>query len=160
MFIFIFIQCCKHQVLDGHTKLLSVSLDLITFAFWNIEADIVIILFEVFRCRLGFLTFSSGYTLLAVFLRAGGYGKDLTALRTYLFAANSNGRAGLLLFCIGSIPLDLSLITAVYTILSTAGRSLKLHTAHLTFASKQAYSPLEQYFPLFYHSLGIKSSIT
>ena len=160
MVLFVFLQSRKHQILDGHTKLLSVSLDLIAFAFRNIEADVVIILFKVFRCRLGFLTLSRGDTLLAILLRAGSYGKGLSALRTYLFAANRNGRAGLLLFCIGSVPLDLSFITAVYTILSTAGRRLKLHTTHLTFASKQAYSPLERYFPLFYHVLGIKSSIT
>ena len=142
MFILIFLQSREQQLIHTHTLRLRISLDLLTFTLRDVDTDIIVMPFEVFRVRSGLFPLLACGTLLAILLRAGGYGKDLTALRTYLFAANSNGRAGLLLFCIGSIPLDLSLITAVDTVFGTGVVFLKLQSAHFTFMLKQRLSPL------------------
>ena len=104
----------------------------------------------------GILTIS----LLAILLRAGGHGVGLTADRTNLFAADLHGRTGLLFLRIGSVPLDLNLITAVDTVFGTGVVCLKLQSAHLTFMLKQRLSPPEyRSLHLFYQMLGAKSSI-
>ena len=75
--------------------------------------------FEVLRVRSGLLPLLTCGTLLAILLSAGGHGIGLSANRTNLFAADLHGRSRLLFLRIGSVPLDLNLITAINTVFCT-----------------------------------------
>ena len=156
MVFFIFFQSREQQLIHAHTLRLCISLDLLTLSLRHIQTNIIVMPFEVFRVRSGLLPLLACGTLFAIFLRAGGHGIGLTADRTNLFAADLDRSAGLLLLRIGSVPLDLNLITAEYTILSAVRNRLKLNTAHLTFTAKQAYPPLESVYILILSDIGCK----
>ena len=156
MVFFIFFQSREQQLIHAHTLRLCISLDLLTLSLWHVQTDIIVMSFEVFRVRSRLLPLLFRSTFRAVFLRAGGHGIGLTADRTNLFAADPYGSAGLLLLRIGSVPLDLNLITAVDTVFCTVRGSLKLHTAHFAFTGNQAYSPLESVYILILSDIGCK----
>lgn len=139
----VFCQSREQKLFDSHTVFLGISLDCITFAFGNIEADIIIVLLDILRRGLSLACLLLFFrAVLAILLRAGRYGIGLSADRTNLFAAERNGSAGLLLLSVGTVAVDLSLVTAVDTVFRTVGLAFKLHSAHLAFMLEQAYSPL------------------
>ena len=142
MVFLILVQRREQQLIHAHTARFRISLDLLTLSLRNIDTDIIVMPFEVFRVRSGLLSLLACGTLLAILLRAGGHGVGLTADRTNLFAADLDRSAGLLLLRIGSVSLDLSLITAIDAVFGTGVVRLKLQSAHLTFMLKQRLSPL------------------
>ena len=142
MVFLILLQRREQQLIHAHTERFRISLDLLTLSLRYIDTDIIVMPFEVFRVRCGLLPLLACGTLLAILLSAGGHGVGLTADWTNLFTADLHGRAGLLLLRIGSVPLDLNLITAIDTVFGTGVVRLKLQSAHLTFMLKQRLSPL------------------
>ena len=142
MVFFIFFQRREQQLIHAHTERFRISLDLLTLSLRNIDTDLIVMPFEVFRVRSGLLPLLTCGTLFAILLNAGGHGIDLSADRTNLFAADLNSRAGLLLLRICTVTGSLSLITAIDTVFGTGVVRLKLQSAHFTFMLKQRLSPL------------------
>ena len=138
----VFFQSREQQLIHAHTLRFRISLDLLTLSLRDVDTDIIVMPFEVFRVRSGLLSLLACGTLLAILLRAGGHGVGLTADRTNLFAADLHGIAGLLLLRIRTVTGSLSLITAIDTVFGTGVVRLKLQSAHLTFMLKQRLSPL------------------
>ena len=98
-------------------------------------------------------------TVLTAFLRTARDSIRLTADRTDLFSANCEWSSGFFLLHICFISQNLSLITAVYAVFCSVGRWFKCFSANFADVCEQAAPSLGFISSLFYHIIGIKSSI-